>query len=98
MKRLSDNTDTLKKLDILASKIDMLTKVVAVSSNIQTAFKDKSKREQVKILSELELPRGIIALMVGISSDSVRAHLSQIKTAEKEVKPKDEEELNKEER
>lgn len=77
---------TLKKLDVLAKKIDLLTKVVAVSSHTRTAFKDKTKREQIKILSELELSRGIIALMVGTTPEYVSVTLSQMRAEEKKTK------------
>jgi len=84
--------EIVKRLDLLAGKIDMLTKVCAISSNIQGAFEGKTKKEQIKILYELELPRNIIALMVGTTPDTVSARLSEMKAEEEKNKSRKEEE------
>lgn len=82
---MSDYDRILDRLDGIVDRIEALTRVVAVSSPLQTAFDGKSKTQQIKILSEMGLSNDIIALMVGSTSGSVSSTLSQIRSGKLKV-------------
>ena len=78
----------LKKLDILAEKVDVLTKVAAISIQGEKLFEGKMQKERIEILAKRKLPRDIIALIVGTTPESVSVTLSQMKPQKKKAKPK----------
>lgn len=86
----------LKKLDVLAEKIDVLTTVTTISMQREKLFEGKTKKEQIETLAKMGLPRNIIALIVGTTPLTVSVTLSQTKRKKKQAKPKVE--LGKEEK
>jgi len=76
---------SIKKLDELGKKIDALIQVVAITSRKESMLKGKSKADQIKLLSDLGLPRTIVAWIVGTTPDSVSSTMSQIRSKEKKV-------------
>lgn len=81
-----ESKELLKKLDVLAEKIDILVTVTAVSMQKEKLFRKKKQKEQIKILAKLGLPRNLIALMVGTTPLTVSVTLSKIKKAKKKTK------------
>jgi len=80
--------DTLKKLDVLAEKIDVLTKLTAIGMQRETIFKGKKQKEQIKILAKMRIPRNLIALMVGTTPQTVSVTLSRMKSKKGKTRPK----------
>ena len=88
----------LKKLDVLAEKIDALTRVIACKPNgeqINRLFKDKSQKEQIRILREWNLPNEIVAFIIGTNPETVRVTLAKMKAEEKKGKTKPKPEVEK---
>jgi len=75
----------LKKLDILAEKIDVLTIVTIISNKKEKLFKGMLQRDQIKFLADLGLSRNIIALILGTSPLTVSVTLSKMKKARGKV-------------
>jgi hypothetical protein len=75
---------TLKKLDNIAKKLDVLTKVTAAG-----AFQGKQLTESIGILLNLDLEPVEIAKILGTKPNIVRAIKSQLskKPKEKKLKP-----------
>jgi hypothetical protein len=71
--------DLLKKLDDLSEKVDILIKVTAISAQMETLFKGKKDKDKIKMLADMELPRNIIALLVGTTALTVSVTLSKMK-------------------
>jgi len=71
----------IKKLDELGTKIDALIQVVAITSQ-----KGKTKTSQIELLSNLGLPRTVIAWIVGTTPETVSVAMSQIRSKEKAKK------------
>jgi len=67
-------------------KLDVLVKLVAVSTHAQTLLAGKSQQDQIKILAELGLSRNIIALVVGTTPEIVSVRLSQMKSKTRSVR------------
>jgi len=89
MSRESD--PILKKLDVLADKIDTLAMVIACKPNgeqINRLFKEKSQKEQIRILREWNLPNEIVAFIIGTNPETVRVTLAKMKAEEKKGKAK----------
>lgn len=87
MSRKSD--PILNKLDFLAKKMDTLTMIIACKPNgeqINRLFKNKSQKEQIRILKELNFPNEITALMIGTTPETVRVTLAQMKSKRKKGK------------
>jgi DNA invertase Pin-like site-specific DNA recombinase len=80
----------IEKLSELSRKIDLLIQVVAVTSRKEN-IEEKSKKQQIKILSDMGLSRNLIALIVGTTPETVSVRLSEGK-AKKTVEPKEVEE------
>jgi len=84
---LSGNeTQLLKKLDVLTEKIDTLAMVVACKPNgeqIDRLFKNKSQKEQIRILKEWNFPNEITAFIIGTTPETVRVTLAKMKSEEK---------------
>ena len=76
---------SIRKLDELGKKIDALIQVVAITSQRESMLKGKSKADQVKLLSDLGLPRTVVAWIVGTTPESVSSTMSQIRSKEKRV-------------
>ena len=76
---------SIKKLDELSKKIDALTQVVAITFRKESMLKGKSKADQIKLLSDIGLPRTIVAWIVGTTPDSVSSTMSQIRSKEKKA-------------
>jgi ABC-type uncharacterized transport system involved in gliding motility auxiliary subunit len=75
----------IKKLDELSTKIDALIQVVAITSRKEIIAEGKTKTDQIVILSDLGLPRNIVALIVGTTPEAVSVRLSQLKTEKKKT-------------
>ncbi|MDH5754436.1 MAG: hypothetical protein OEY95_04445 [Candidatus Bathyarchaeota archaeon] len=88
----------IKKLDELGMKIDALIQVVAITSRKETMLKGKTKTDQIILLSDLGLPRTIVAWIVGTTPEAVSVRLSQIKSKEKKKTRKAEKESDEKER
>jgi len=76
---------SIKKLDELSKKIDALIQVVTITSRKESVLKGKSKTDQIKLLSDLGLPRTIIAWIVGTTPDTVSVRLSEMKAEKKKT-------------
>lgn len=74
----------LKKLDILAKKIDVLTTVTAAG-----AFQGKQLTDSISVLLELGLEPSEIARILGTKPNIVRAIKSQLTKKTKQKKSKD---------
>jgi len=77
-----DFKELIEKLSELSRKIDVLIQVVAVTSRKET-IEEKTKKEQIKILSDLGLSRNLIALIVGTTPETVSVRLSEGKAKKK---------------
>ena len=76
-------TELLKKLDILAQKIDVLTTVTAAG-----AFQGKQLTDNIAILLGLGLEPSEIARILGTKANIVREIKSQLTKKTKERKPR----------
>ena len=76
---------SIRKLDELGKKIDALIQVVAITSRKESMLKGKSKADQIKMLSDLGLPRTVIAWIVGTTPDSVSSTMSQMRSKERKA-------------
>lgn len=96
---MSEKPDPLlKKMDVLAEKIDTLAMVIACKPNggqIDKLFKDKNQKEQIRILREWNFPNEIIALIVGTNPETVRVTLAKMKSKKEKGKAKSELEVEK---
>lgn len=70
---------SIEKLIELGKKIDALIQVVAIASRRESMLEGKSKTDQIELLSGLDLPKTVIAWIVGSTPEAVRVRLSQIK-------------------
>ena len=82
---------SIRKLDELGKKIDALIQVVAITSRKESMLKGKSKTDQMKLLSDLGLPRTVVAWIVGTTPDSVSSTMSQMRRKERTKKKESEE-------
>jgi hypothetical protein len=87
-------TELLKKLDVLAEKIDTLAIVTAnLANQHQKALEGKTQTEQIQILSKRRLPKEAISLIVGTTLETVSVRLSEMKSKKKkENSPQEKEE------
>ena len=76
----------IKKLDELGTKIDALIQVVAITSRKESMLKGKTKTSQIELLSDLGLPRTVVAWIVGTTPETVSVTMSQIRSKEKKAK------------
>lgn len=83
-----ESKELLKKLDVLTEKIDILTTVTAISMQREELFEGKTKKEQIKNLAKMGLPRNIIALIVRTSPLTVSVTLSKMKSKKRKTKSK----------
>ena len=77
-----DSKELLKKLDTLAEKIDVLTKVTAISVQKEKLL-EKKQKEQIKMLNKLGLSPSLIALVIGTTSNTVSVTLSELRKKKK---------------
>jgi hypothetical protein len=77
---------SIRKLDELGKKIDALIQVVAITSQKERVLKGKTKTSQIELLSDLRLPRTVIAWIVGTTPESVSVTISQMRSKEKKAK------------
>lgn len=68
-----------RMLGELNTRIDALTKVVAITSRRETVLKGKTKKEQIEILADLGLSKEMIAFIVGTTPGTVSARVSEMK-------------------
>lgn len=73
---MSQKTDLslLKKIDTLIEKLDVVAMVIASKPNgeqVTNLLKNKTQKEQIRILREYNLPTEIIALMIGTTLGTV---------------------------
>jgi 3-polyprenyl-4-hydroxybenzoate decarboxylase len=73
----------IERLDELSAKMDILVQVVAISPKIETILKDKTKTQQIEILSNLRLSNDAIALIVGTNPETVGVRISEMKKKKK---------------
>jgi len=79
-----DQKELLKRLDALNKNIEILAKVIAVNVGKEILFKEKKQqKDQIAFLSELGLPRNIIASMVVTTPLTVSVTVSQEKPKQK---------------
>jgi hypothetical protein len=76
----------IRKMDELGTKIDALIHVVAITSRKESTLKGKTKTDQIMLLSDLGLPRTVVAWIVGSTPEAVSARLSQIRSKTKKTK------------
>lgn len=88
----------IKKLDELGTKIEALIHVVAITSRKESMLKGKTKTDQIILLSDLGLPRTVIAWIVGTTPEAVSVRLSQIRKKEKKRTRKVEKESDEKEK
>ena len=76
-----DQKELLRRLDALNKNIEILAKVIAVNVGKETFFKEKTQKDQqIEFLSDLGLPRTIIASMVVTTPLTVSVTKSQKKS------------------
>jgi hypothetical protein len=76
-----DQKELLKRLDALNKNIELLAKVIAVNVGKDTLFKEKTQKDQqIEFLSDIGLPRNIIASMVVTTPLTVSVTKSQKKS------------------
>lgn len=81
---MSEGNKLAKLLEELNANIQVLSKLTALSFRKDSIFKGKeTKPEQIEVLEDMKLPDDIIALIIGSTTDSVRAQRSQRKAKAK---------------
>jgi len=83
---LSTDSKLLNKLDVLAKKIDILTKVTAISVQREKFLEGKKQKEQIKMLKKMGFSSSLIALILGTTPLTVSVTLSKMKK-KKKAKP-----------
>lgn len=81
-----DSKKLLKKLDTLAKKIDILTKVTAISVQKEKLLEKKKQKEQIKMLDKLGFSPSLIALVLGTTPNTVNVALSKLRKKKKKGK------------
>lgn len=79
MKENDLEKEMIERLDVLSAKIDTLIQVIAVSPKMETILKNKTKTQQIEILSDLRFPKDVIALIVNTTPETVSVRISEIK-------------------
>ena len=83
---MSESSEIVKKLDTLAKKIDILTKVTAINIQREKFIEGKKQKEQIKALHKLGFSPSLIALILGTTSNTVSVALSKARKKKKQVK------------
>jgi len=65
----------------LISKLDVLTSVIALTSNLPSNFRDMSKKDQIRSIYQFnpKIDRSIIAIIVGTTPETVSSRLSEMR-------------------
>ena len=79
----NEQNKLLKRLDTLNKNLEILGKIIAVNVGKEVLFKEKKQKEQITFLSELGLPRNIIASMLGTTRGTVSVTKSKQKPKKK---------------
>jgi len=86
----------LKKLDLLAEKLNILTTVILLKEHTKKILEGKNtQKEQIQTLRKWKLPNEIIALIIDTTPDviGVRASEMKVKKTRKEKQPKPEQKV-----
>lgn len=83
-----ESKELLKKLDVLAKKIDILTKVTAINVQKERLLEGKKQREQIEILDKLGFSPSLIALVLGTTPNTVNVALSKLRKKKKRKQTK----------
>jgi len=86
-----ESNELIKRLDALVEKLDVLTKVSAMSKQTWKLLEGKKQKEQIQILKRWDLSNEMIALIVGTTPDVVAVRLSEMKSKERQKRTKAEE-------
>lgn len=71
----------LKKLDLLAEKLDILTTVILLREQAKKILEGKkTQKEQIQILKKWKLSNEIIALVIGTTPDVISVRASEMKS------------------
>jgi len=81
-----DSKKLLKRFDTLIKKIDILTKVTAISVQKGKLLEGKKQKEQIKMLDKMGFSPSLIALVVGTTPNTVNVTLSKLKKKKKKGK------------
>jgi len=84
----------LKKLDLLAEKLDVLTMLLAAKPNSEQVtylLKDKNQKEQVRILKEFGFPPREMALLIGTTLNNLRKTISEMESKKQDKQQKQQE-------
>lgn len=80
---MSEDSKILKKLDTLAKKIDILTKVTAINIQREKFIEGKTQKEQINALHKAGFSPSLIALMLATTPNTVSVALSNIRKKKK---------------
>ena len=71
-----------EQFNILIEKIDLLTSVIALTSSLPQDFREKSKKDQVKLIHQFnpKINRNVIAIIVGTTPGTVSVYLSEMRS------------------
>jgi hypothetical protein len=86
----------LKKLDLLAEKLNVLTTVILLKEHTKKILEGKkTQKEQIQTLKKWKLPNEVIALIIDTTPDviGVRASEMKVKKTRKEKQPKPEQKV-----
>ena len=66
----------------IIEKIDLLTSVIALTSSLPSDFRDKTKKEQVKMIYQFnpKINRNVMAIIVGTTPGTVSVYLSEMRS------------------
>ena len=82
--------EIIERLNELSAKLDTLTQVVAISPKLETILRNKTKTQQIELLSDLGLLKEAIALIVDTTPETVGVRISERKKKKKKGKRKGE--------
>ena len=71
-----------EQYNLLIEKIDLLISVIALTSSLPQDFRQKSKKDQVKLIYQFnpKINRNVIAVIVGTSPGTVSVYLSEMRS------------------
>ncbi len=81
-----------EQFNLIIEKIDLLTSIIALTSSLPSDFRDKSKKEQVKMIYQFNpnINRNVIAIIVGTTPGTVSVYLSEMRSNDEIKKLKEE--------
>lgn len=70
-----------EQFNLLIEKIDLLTSIIALTSSMPSDFREKSKKDQVKLIYQFnqKINRNVIATIVGTTPGTVSVYLSEMR-------------------